>query len=106
MGNKLIVRPQQGLCIVLLRSEKYYLILPSSQADTFSRVVERAAAAVSMSRDWGVQCGLAGVSLSRSGESVPRIDSRLQPGPGRGAGHSSIATLLESQHYTQQQQWS
>ena len=34
-----IVCPQQGLCIVLLRSEKYY----SSQADTF---VERAAAAL------------------------------------------------------------
>ena len=66
MGNKLIVRPQQGLCIVLLRSEKYY----SSQADTLSRVVERAAAAVSMSRDWGVQ-----PRPRWSGESVPRIDS-------------------------------
>ena len=58
------------LCIVFLRSEKYYLILPSSQADTFSRVVERAAAAVSMSRDWGVQ-----PRPRWTGESVPRIDS-------------------------------
>ena len=37
--GKQIICPQQGLCIVLLRSEKYY----SSQADTF---VERAAAAL------------------------------------------------------------
>ena len=67
MGNKLIVRPQQGLCIVLLMSEKYYSF---QEADMLSRVVERAAAAVSMSRDWGVQ-----PRPRWSGESVPRIDS-------------------------------
>ena len=45
-------------------------VLLFQEADMLSRVVERAAAAVSMSRDWGVQ-----PRPRWSGESVPRIDS-------------------------------